>query len=55
MRGITYLTNSNSDVGVHPITVEATGPDGVASSTVFNIIVSEDCTLQIITPPELEA
>ena len=45
----------NTDVGTYEITVTATGPDGVTSSSVFNIIVVPDCTMQVVNPANLEA
>ena len=54
-RGATYSTVINTDVGTYLLIVTATGPEGVKHRSVFNIIVSPDCTLQVVNPANLEA
>ena len=34
--------------------VKATGPEGITIKAVINLEVTPDCTLQIITPVDLE-
>ena len=49
MRGVAWVTQTNTDVGLYTIRTTATGPEGVALTQSFTLTVQPDCSKQVLT------
>ena len=50
-RTFEWQTDSNTNEGIYPLTVTATGPDAVTDFVTFNLQVKINCLMKTVTTP----